>query len=164
MNLAEETVNELNAFYSSGRNWNWRRIGSVRNVVLLCSMLVLAGCGNMIKGKGLATKKVAEFHTQLNDEKYKAIYDDAAAEFRTATTAAKWDQLLGAIHRKLGRVTGTQTRGWNVNSVNFKTTAVLTQQTTFEHGTATETFTFLIRDNDAVLLGYNINSTDLIVN
>jgi len=39
----------------------------------------------------------------------------------------------------------------------------LTQNTTFEQGTGTETFTFEMEGDKAVSVGYNINSKDLIL-
>jgi hypothetical protein len=40
---------------------------------------------------------------------------------------------------------------------------VLTQTTTFEQGTGTEVFTFQMQGDKAVLVGYKINSKDLIL-
>ena len=70
---------------------------------------------------------------------------------------------MGAVQRKLGKVTQTSTAGFNVRTFNFTTTVVLTQSTTFEQGTGTEAFTFQMEGEKAVLVGYNINSKDLIL-
>jgi hypothetical protein len=37
------------------------------------------------------------------------------------------------------------------------------QETTFENGKATETFTYRVEDGKPVLHGYHVNSTDLII-
>jgi len=80
-----------------------------------------------------------------------------------ATTEKKFLEFIGAVQRKLGKVTQTTNTGFNVRSFNFITTVVLTQNTTFERGTAVEVFTFQMNGDKAVLVGYNINSNDLIL-
>ena len=72
------------------------------------------------------------------------------------------EKLLSSIHRKLGSVKSTSNENWNVSTFNLTTRIVMIQNTIFEQGTATEKFTFVITDTDALLLGYNINSNDLI--
>ena len=67
------------------------------------------------------------------------------------------------MHRKLGKVTQTANAGFNVNTFNLTTRVVLNQNTTFEQGNATEVFTFEMNGEKAVLVGYNINSTELIL-
>jgi len=67
------------------------------------------------------------------------------------------------VQRKLGKVTQTTTVGFNVRTFNFTTTVDLTQNTTFEQGTGVETFEFEMAGGKAVLVGYHINSKDLIL-
>jgi hypothetical protein len=70
---------------------------------------------------------------------------------------------MSAVQRKLGKVTQTSNAGFNVRTFNLTTTVVLNQNTTFEQGTGTEVFTFQMNGEKAVLVGYNINSKDLIL-
>jgi hypothetical protein len=49
-----------------------------------------------------------------------------------------------------------------VNSFNLETTVYMTQNTVFEHGQGTESFTFAMDGTNAILFGYNIQSMDLI--
>jgi len=69
---------------------------------------------------------------------------------------------MGAVQRKLGKVTSTSNAGWTVNSYNLTTTVLMTQKTVFEKGEGTESITFEMDGEKAVLLGYNIQSMDLI--
>ncbi|MBN1256037.1 MAG: hypothetical protein JXA50_12240 [Deltaproteobacteria bacterium] len=69
---------------------------------------------------------------------------------------------MNAVQRKLGKVTSTSNAGWRVNTFNFTTTVLMTQKTVFEQGEGTESFTFEMDGEKAVLVGWNIQSLDLI--
>jgi hypothetical protein len=125
--------------------------------------LITGGCGGMLKGKAAAEKSVAEFHTLYNDGKLSEIYAAGHPKFKSVTTSKQFLDLTGAVQRKLGKVKQTTNAGFNLRSYNFTTTVVLTQNTTFEQGTGTEVFTFQMEGDKAVLIGYHINSNDLIL-
>ncbi len=129
--------------------------------VLLVIFLVLFGCTDTVKGKSVAEPKVAVFHEQLNAKQYEQIYTQASEEFRNAAPKEKVLALFAAIDTKLGKVTSSTITSWNVKTYNFATTVVLVADTKFEHGTGTETFTFGVSGDKAALLGYNINSVDM---
>jgi hypothetical protein len=124
--------------------------------------MALAGCGELTKGKPAAEKAISQFHQTYNQGKLEVIWKEADARFRTASTKENYDAFMGAIQRKLGKVTSTSNVGWNVKSFNLKTTVYMTQNPMFEHGQGTESFTFGIDGTNATLLGYNIQSMDLI--
>jgi hypothetical protein len=134
-----------------------------RFLPLICLALVVFGCGDMMKGKAIAEPAVKIFHAQFNDENYSVIYAAATDALHKVTPESKLTDLLAAVHRKLGKVVSTTNTGWKANSKNLQTQVVLVQTTVFEHGTGTETFTFSIADGKAKLLGYFINSNDLIL-
>lgn len=129
-------------------------------------MMVLAaaliGCGGLTEGKATGEKGISKFHMLYNDGKLDEIWKDADTAFRAASTKPKYDEFLGAVQRKLGKVTSTVNSGWRVNSFNLQTIVLMTQNTVFEHGQGTESFTFQVKGTNAVLLGYNIQSMDLI--
>jgi hypothetical protein len=134
------------------------------SLLLVVSLVMFAcGCGGMIKGKKAAEQGVADFHTLYNDGKMAEIYSGGHSKFKSATTEKKFLEFIGAVQRKLGKVTQTTQVNFNVRSFNLTTTVVLKQNTTFEMGTGTETFTFQMDGEKAVLVGYNINSQDLIL-
>jgi hypothetical protein len=134
------------------------------SLLLVLPLAVFAsGCGGMLKARQAAEEGVAEFHKLFNDESFAKIYAAADARFRTSTTEQEFVDLIGTVRQKLGKVTQTASAGVSIRSVNLTTTAVLKQTTTFEQGTATETFTFQMEGENAILLGYNINSKDLIL-
>ena len=123
--------------------------------------LLLFGCTDTIKGKSVAEPKMAVFHDRFNAGQYEEIYSEAADEFQKAATKENLFDLLSAIDRKLGKVQSSSINSWNVKTFNLVTTVVFVADTQFEQGTGTETFTFRVSGDKATLLGYNINSMDM---
>lgn len=134
------------------------------NTVLIVAMLLVAGlgCKTMTEGKPAAEKAVTRFHQMLAEEKYDEIYDQSAQQMKDATTKEDLEKLFRSVNTKLGKVTSTQNQTWKVGNFNLVSTVQLVQATQFEKGKGTESFTFVIEGSDAKLMGYHINSMDLI--
>jgi hypothetical protein len=130
---------------------------------ILCVALLTSGCGAMLKGKKAAEQSVVEFHKLYNDGKWAEIYSAANSEFKSATTEEQFGEFMDAVQRKLGKVTKTSQAGFNIRTFNMATTVVLNQNTTFEQGTGMEVFTFAMIGDQAVLVGYDNNSKELIL-
>ncbi len=122
---------------------------------------VLTGCG-FVKGKPAADRAIAKFHQLYNQGDLETIWNNADPQFREASGKSKYQEFLGAVERKLGKVTSSSNTDFNINTSNFKTTVHMTQQTSFEKGQGTESFTFALHGTNAVLVGYHIESMDLI--
>jgi hypothetical protein len=135
-----------------------------KSLLLLAVCAALTGCGDTIHGKAIAEPQVAVFHQRLDGKRFEEIYTEASDEFRAAAPKDKVFGLFSAIERKLGAVKSSSNVNWNVSSFNLATQVVLVQNTEFEHGKATETFTFHVSGAKAVLVGYNINSLDMLTN
>lgn len=131
-------------------------------VSLIFAAGFLSGCGKLTQGKAAGEKAVADFHALYNQDKVEDIWKEADPKFRTTTTKQQYDDLMGALQRKLGHVVSTSNNGWQVRSFNLSTSVLLAQNTTFEHGQGTESFTFALNGTNAVLVGYHIQSMDLI--
>jgi hypothetical protein len=130
-------------------------------ILVLTSCVALCGCGDTIKGKSVAEPQIAVFHADLNAKRFDKIYAAAGDEFRKAAPKEKVLQLFTVIEKKLGPVVSTSIKSWNVKTFNFVTTVVLVADTKFEKGSGTETFTFQVSGEKALLVGYNINSLDM---
>jgi hypothetical protein len=133
----------------------------IQTAFLILLGVILAGCGGFTKGKPAAEKELAHFHDQYNEGKFEEIWKGADPAFRAAAAREKYDALMKAMQSKLGKVSATENQGWNVRTFNLKTQVFMKQQTTFEKGQGTESFTFAIDGTNAVLVGYNIQSLDL---
>jgi hypothetical protein len=66
------------------------------------------------------------------------------------------------VHRKLRSVVKSTTVNWSVRNFNLETSVVLVQNTQFERGSGTETFTYVTSGEEVKLAGCHIESTDLI--
>ena len=121
----------------------------------------LQGCG-VSADKAKAEAAVGVFHQLLDAEDIDAIWSSADDALRAATSRPKFEKFVQAVHRKLGNVVTTSGAGWRVQSFNFKTSVVLQQKTAFEHGSGTETFTFAVHGEDVKLMGYHVDSEDLV--
>ncbi len=127
---------------------------------LMAILATLQGCG-VSQDKGKAETAMEIFHRQLDAGDFDAIWNGADEELRAATSQAKFDKFVQAVHGKLGRVVKTSRNGWRAQTFNFKTSFVLRQKTEFEHGSGMETFTYAIHGEEVKLLGYHIESDDL---
>ena len=132
------------------------------SLALLFACFALVGCGSMVTAKPAAERAIVDFHKLFNEQKFVDIYSAADSALKKAASEKQLTDLLSAVHRKLGTVTGSNNQTWNVSKFNFTTRIVMIQNTQFESGKGVETFTFQISGGKAILVGYNINSNDLI--
>lgn len=130
---------------------------------LAAALLASCSLGDMTRGKELAQKEVEVFHAVFNQARFETIYDGSHGQLKVGTSREEFLQLLSAVHRKLGKVTGTESQGWNLASSGLQTRVRLIQATTFERGKGTETFQWIVQGGKALLAGYSISSTDLIL-
>ncbi len=132
---------------------SWSRLASL----LACAGL-LGGCLQMKKAKAVSEAAVIHFHDIYNSGKLEQLWSEADGRLRAATPKDKFLELMQVTQRKLGKVTSSINRNWQVNAFGDKSTARLAQQTTFEHGQGNESFVFEVHGDSALLLGYHIDS------
>jgi hypothetical protein len=106
---------------------------------------------------------VAAFHQQLNQAKYHEMYTNTSPEFQQATSEKEITELFNAIHTKLGDATATNRTGIFVNATTSGNFARVNYQMTFARGSAEETFNWRMSNGQLTLVGYNIQSHDLMV-
>src|SRR6266478_9412123 len=90
-------------------------------ILILILALVASSCGGMFKGKKAADKSVADFHKLYNEGKISDIYSAGHSRFKGATSEKEFLEFMGAVQRKLGKVTQTANAGFNVRTFNFTT-------------------------------------------
>jgi hypothetical protein len=137
---------------------------TIRQIRLAGTLLVtsfLCSCKDTRSASPLAQAAVVSFHTDLNAGKWKEIYDAASPTFRGAATEKDWLDLMDSVKRKLGKHVKSTTTGSRTSTVNLNTSTALTLNSEFELGKGTETFTYSITEGKAVLVGYNLNSMDM---
>jgi Protein of unknown function (DUF4019) len=133
---------------------------------ILAVALAAAGCTwvekayqGMFKG---TTAAVAQFHSQLNQEKYAEIYAQADPALRKSTSQSDFAALLAAVHRKLGNFENANLTNFNEKEDSQGDIVRAEYKTTFAQGSASETFTLRFTDGQGKLVKYEINSPVLI--
>lgn len=137
-----------------------------RNVTLtaiLAFLLFMTSC-NSVNNKELAEQGVAQFHSQLNAAQYHAIYTESDEQFRRISNETDFAALVQSIHRKLGKVQQSNLQSFQVGwFIGQGTMVTLIYNTQFVEGKAGEKFTWRIKNNRPILVGYFINSNVLVV-
>lgn len=116
----------------------------------------------LLEGKEIGERAVVRFHEQFNAGEHVDIYRQTNEEFRKSTNEADMLALLGAVRRKLGTVKSTNKVNSKVNITYARTIVMLSYETEFTDGTATEDFVYYVSDGKAMLHRYNITSQLLV--
>ena len=130
-------------------------------LLLGCALLGTTACG-VSSSRQQAAVAIDAFHNELNAGDFDAIWNGADDQFRQTVSRQSYDKFVTAVHRKLGRALRTSNQNWSVRSLNLNTSIVLVQHTEFEYGKGTETFTFSVRNDSVKLVGYHIESMELV--
>lgn len=135
------------------------------NLAIACIALAFAalGCGAMMKRKDAAEPAVAKFHQQLNDKQFAQIYAESGEKMKAVSTEQEMVEIFEAIHRKLGNVKNTTAGSFNVSSTTSGTFITITYETEFTEGKGSEQFVFELDGDKAILVGYHINSKELLI-
>jgi hypothetical protein len=136
---------------------------SLRVVAVVALAALALACG-MVEGKEKAEHAVVEFHAKFNASEFGEIYQASSVEFQKGSSKDDYLKFIGAVHRKLGDVTASKPAGWRVNVMNGTTYVLLGYESTYERGTAQESFTYKVSGESVQLVNYNVNSKDLIIN
>jgi hypothetical protein len=131
--------------------------------VVLAAGLLLGGCSAQADVKA-GQADVVKFHSQLDAGSFDQIYDQSGPEMKQAASRADLTRMLSVVHRKLGAVQTSGMRRWNVNFTAGGKFLTLIYDTKFASGAGTENFVFKIAGNAEQLIGYHINSNDLVTN
>jgi len=122
-------------------------------------------CGSaLLQGRKLADPAVQHFHQQLNAEDYEGICGNASDVFETTQSHDELIQVLGAVHKKLGNAGQSSFTNIRVDKNTRGTFTTTSYETTFDHGKATERFTWVNDSGILKLYSYHIESNALITN
>lgn len=132
-----------------------------RSMLTAALLLPLAAC-SVTADKGAAESGVAQFRRQMDAGQYRQIYAAATPEFRQNASEEAGVRFLQTVHDRLGAVRTAEQTGWRVNFASGGNVAALGYSTQFAHGRGTENFVFRIEGARARLMGYHVNSLDLV--
>jgi hypothetical protein len=134
-----------------------------RLVIYAAALFALAGCGDTINGTEFAEPAVEKFRQQMSAGQFERAYEATGTEFKQATPREKGVGLFAAVDRKLGKLQKSERITWNVNTRNMTTMVTLVYNSRYAEGDATETFTVKVDDGKGEIIGYNIQSLDMMI-
>lgn len=130
----------------------------MKQVVLVALCGLLFACSGTESAK-IAAKGVDQFHAELNAGHYAQLYEKSAPDMKAATKPDQFVAFLTGAHNKLGAFKSGKQVGWNDNHATGGHFVTLQYESQFERGPAQEQFVFRFNNDQAILVGYNINSS-----
>lgn len=124
--------------------------------------VALAAC-NPMENLSQTEDKIAQFERLYSSGKVDALYGMTGTAWREVSTREEFDDLHRVVSTRLGKITASERSNFNINTSNGLTTTVIVMDTTFEHGTGTQTFTFHGNGEAMELVGWNVNSPRLAI-
>jgi hypothetical protein len=114
-----------------------------------------AGCGLKQNTKA-AEAEVERFHQRWNADDFKAVYDEAHANFRNSQSADATIGTLQGVKRNYGAFKSATRRSWGFSTDNGMTNVKLKFDSAYENGTAVEAFVYRMSGDKALLVSYDI--------
>lgn len=130
----------------------------MRKFLAVATLAMLAACNPMEQMDGADTL-IEEFHADFNESDFDSIWNGASDEFRRSLTREEFQQFMIRMRASVGEYQDGSQVGFNINTNNGVTMTEITLDTTYENGTADESFTFIGSGDDMALLNWNIDST-----
>ena len=136
---------------------------NISQTIMALALLLFLGlaCGGSYN-EAVVADEVSMFESRFNEGKFVEIYKNSAKSLQEASSEREFVDLLSAISKKLGRMGEKKLVKWNVNYGPMETIVTYQYDSSFEKGKAVETFRFSVNKDSAKIVGYFINSTDLI--
>jgi len=138
-----------------------------RLIVLLCLLafglaVVLWALGRRTyRNYGIASAAVDHFHQELNNSDYDAIYEEASDEFRRSGNRSDIVKFLQMVHEKMGTSGNRKVAGFHVNWSNGRVTVNQVFNSEFALGQGQESFVWIVKQSQAKLYSYRIDSANL---
>ncbi len=110
---------------------------------------------------GITSAAADRFHQELNNSDYDAIYEEASDEFRRSGNRPDIVKFLQMVHEKMGDSGNKKAAGFHVSWTNGRTTVDQVFNTEFALGQGQESFIWIVRQDQARLYSYRINSPNL---
>ena len=122
-------------------------------------VLGLSGCGLKQNTKA-AEAEVDRFHQRWNADEFKAVYDEAHANFRNSQSADVIIGTLQGVKRNYGAFKSATRRSWGFSSDDGVTDVKLKYDSAYDNGSAVEAFVYRMSGDKALLVSYDIMSPE----
>lgn len=130
---------------------------------LALTIVLLISCSSKEQYE-VAQAAIDRFHELLGTKNFEQIYAEASPTLKNNTPSDEFFKLLAAIDRKLGAFKAAENRSWSLKYGTGGTLVTIGIQSQYEKGSAFETFNYVIENGKAMLIGYNIQSRELLIN
>jgi hypothetical protein len=134
-----------------------------RIFLLLCTTLFIGACASseeLSRGKAV----VGRFHEELNSGLFDDIYREASPEYQKSVTQEMNGKLLAGIGKKMGIAGQFRMTSWRLNAMTNGRFLELQGDADFANGKAVETFQWRIEGNRILMVSWNVNSPQLLIN
>ena len=129
--------------------------------LLIFAPLAVASCSST-DDLATADREVEKFHQAYDAGRFGEIYDNATDDFRKEAPKQDFVTFMEKVQRKLGRTTATKRVNFNLNYGSGGTRATVIYETSFVNGKGAEKFNYLVSGKKARLVGYRLDSKDLL--
>jgi hypothetical protein len=136
---------------------------SIRLLCALLAAILVAGCSSS-EDLAAVRSQISHFRDQVAARQFEQIYAEASEDLKKSTTEKQMVDILAAIERKLGAVKDAQDNGWKIDFRTSGTVVTFSLKTQFEKGNGIETFVYRFSGKEPLLVGYHVNSNELIIN
>lgn len=137
-------------------------MSAMRVCILFLAAATLQGCAQS-EDFDDAEQSVTMFHDRMNRGLYEEIWELTAPVFGDRQSRDEIRTVFSVMHSHLGKVLESeQIDASSYSSSTEGTTVTLAYHTTFERGSGTETFIFMVDSGAPLMVNYNINSEELI--
>lgn len=126
----------------------------------LAAIFMLSACGVEQNIEG-AKEEINNFHYHYDAEEYGDIWEKSAPAMKKASNKKAFVEFLTGVRAALGEEKSSKQTGWNMQSTTDGSFVTITMQTEFERGSGVEVFTFKNVGDEPSLVGYNVNSDDM---
>lgn len=118
-----------------------------------------SGCGLKQNTKA-AEAEVDRFHQRWNADEFKAVYDEAHANFRNSQSADVTIGTLQGVKHNYGAFKSATRRSWGFSSDNGVTDVKLKYDSVYDNGSAVEAIVYRMTGDKALLVSYDIMSPE----
>jgi hypothetical protein len=138
-------------------------MNKIRRLCAFLAVALVAGCSS---SADVATARmgIARFRELMEAQQFHQIYEEASDELKKKTQEQQFVRVLTAFRGKLGGVRVTEDNAMRVTFRPSGTLVELAFKTEFERGSGIETFAYNVVQGSAWLVGYRVDSADLVTN
>jgi len=129
-----------------------------RSELFGCCLALLLAVGCSGKPLDAAQHGTEKFRARWVKGAFVEIYDASEPPFRASLTQEQATNWMMAVSSRLGKWKSAEAGAWSINDGSDGKTVMLGYKSTFENGTADETFAWRIKQPEPALVGYHINS------